>query len=153
MAETPLQSLFWATRTTQTIGQIYFRLAGTRPQNVRQLQRWRLGIGEIKVFDYAFVTSYDSTATAFAIVDTLKRDADIIQQFFNNSIVPCRATHVIPLGLDDAGRETLHVSVYPDPSSSLLFIETESNMDVAELTDMLGIKLNHQNCRCQKTFA
>lgn len=96
------------------------------------------GIGEIKVFDYAFVTSYDSTATHLTIVDTLKRDADIIQQFYNNSIVPCRATHVIPLGLNEAGKETLQVSVYPNPSSSLLFIETENNMDVAELTDMLG---------------
>ncbi len=96
-----------------------------------------LGIGEIKVFDYAFVTSYDSTATHLTIVDTLKRDADVVQNFFN-SIVTCRATHVIPLGLNDAGKETLQVSVYPNPSSSLLFIEPESNMDVAELTDMLG---------------
>ncbi|HRG89564.1 MAG TPA: T9SS type A sorting domain-containing protein [Chitinophagales bacterium] len=92
--------------------------------------------GQIKMLDYAFFASYDSTATNFTIVDTLRRDADVVQSFYNNTIVPCRAA--IGTGITKTDDRLLQVSVYPNPASSQLVIETPGAITRLQLTNMLG---------------
>ena len=94
--------------------------------------------GEIKHFDFAFTTSYDSTATNLTIIDTLKRDADIVQQFYDNEIVGCRTTHQIPLSVNNISATQLSVLVYPNPSSTQIVIETKERMELLELIDIQG---------------
>ncbi|MBS1611605.1 MAG: hypothetical protein JST49_02190, partial [Bacteroidetes bacterium] len=60
--------------------------------------------GQIIDVDLAFFVAYDtvvdSTLTRYTIVDTLLRDADIIQAFYNNEISACRATQQ-PVGISE----------------------------------------------------
>jgi len=92
--------------------------------------------GETKIFDLAFTTSFDSTVTNLAIIDTLKRDADLMQTFYHNQILPCRSHQNV--GLGNMVKDELQVSVFPNPASGLLFIETGTVVDAVELTDVLG---------------
>jgi hypothetical protein len=91
--------------------------------------------GEIKHFDFAFLTSFDSTATHLTIVDTLKRDGDIIQAYYNNTIQPCRAGQLA--GLPNTAGD-LALTVYPNPATSTLLVDAQQRIDLVELTDMLG---------------
>lgn len=92
--------------------------------------------GEVKHFDFAFIVSYDSTATMISIVDTLKRDADIIQQFYDQQITTCR--NQIFSGLNEMGAEELGVLIYPNPGSGLVNVESVERMQQIELMDMQG---------------
>jgi hypothetical protein len=96
--------------------------------------------GEIKHFDYAFFTSFDPTDTSstyLRIVDTLKRDADILQSFYNSTIVPCQ--HQIALAINEVpGNNPFAVSVYPNPTHSQLTIEADNDIQSIELTDVIG---------------
>ncbi|HLP18812.1 MAG TPA: T9SS type A sorting domain-containing protein [Chitinophagales bacterium] len=91
---------------------------------------------QIRSFDYAFFASYDSTASHLTIVDTLRRDADVIQQFYNANLVNCRNSFTTNIA--ERKENTLQFSVYPNPASSLLMVETSGMIDLAELKDMLG---------------
>jgi hypothetical protein len=88
-------------------------------------------------FNYAFITAYDSTANSLTIVDTLKRDADLIQTFYDNVILPCRANPLLTLSVPEADND-LQLLVYPNPASSSLMLEAEEAIDRVALTDMLG---------------
>ncbi|HRG89565.1 MAG TPA: T9SS type A sorting domain-containing protein, partial [Chitinophagales bacterium] len=92
--------------------------------------------GQVKTLDYAFFASYDSTATNLTIVDSLRRDADIIQSFYSSTVVPCRAA--IGTGITKADDRLLQVSVYPNPASSQLEIETPGAIARLQLSNMLG---------------
>jgi hypothetical protein len=92
--------------------------------------------GQVKTFDYAFFASYDSTSTAQAIVDTLRRDADIVQSFYNNTVVPCRAE--ISTAIGDVNNRLLQVMVYPNPASSQLVVQAPEVITTLQLTNLLG---------------
>jgi hypothetical protein len=94
--------------------------------------------GEVKHFDFAFTASYDSTATMLTIVDTLKRDADIVQAFYNNNVAPCRSRTDTLLSILNVKGEKLSVSVYPNPSSGAVYIEAGVNIESCELMDVTG---------------
>ncbi len=96
-----------------------------------------LAPGETQKFDYAFIASLDSTATNLTIVDTLKRDADLIQAFYENNILPCRSNPILPSDIRRL-ENTLHLSVHPNPSSSALIVESETKIDLIELSDLMG---------------
>lgn len=93
------------------------------------------GRGEIKHFDFAFLASYDSTATSLTIIDTLKRDADLFQQFYNQQVLGCRQQ--IALDLNQVP-EQLQLSIYPNPAADILNIEAEAPIQQIELIDVLG---------------
>ncbi len=92
--------------------------------------------GQVKTFDYAFFASYDSTATNLTIADTLRRDADVIQAFYNSTVVPCRVA--IGTGITKTDDGLLQVSVYPNPASSQLAVETPEVITRLQVTNMLG---------------
>jgi hypothetical protein len=92
--------------------------------------------GEVKAMDYVFFASYDSTATNLTIVDTLRRDADIVQAFYNNTIVPCRAE--ISTAIGDINNRLLQVMVYPNPASSQLVVQAPEVITMLQLTNLLG---------------
>ena len=96
-----------------------------------------LAPGETKNFDYAFIASLDSTGTNLTIVDTLKRDADLIQAFYDNTILPCRLNSILSSDIKRPDN-TLHLSVHPNPSSSVLIVESETKIDLLEITDLMG---------------
>ncbi|MES2621573.1 MAG: T9SS type A sorting domain-containing protein [Bacteroidota bacterium] len=80
--------------------------------------------GAIHHFDMAFTNSYDSTSTNLQIVDTLKRDADIIQAFYNNNIVGCG--NQMSVGINEKPSDQWGVALYPNPASDKLFIKTDN---------------------------
>lgn len=84
--------------------------------------------------DYAFITSLDSTATLFTIVDTLKRDSEIIKQYYHNNITGCRGgftTGVANVGI-------LQARVYPNPATAQLVVETPEAITSLEISNLLG---------------
>jgi hypothetical protein len=95
--------------------------------------------GEIKHFDLAFTTSYDSTnATFISIVDTLKRDADIVQAFYNNNVVPCR-NQLITLGINQPGNDPVfNVSIFPNPSNTQITMEADADIESLTMMDVTG---------------
>ncbi len=106
--------------------------------------------GEIKHFDLAFTTAYDSTATFISIVDTLKRDADIVQAFYNNNIVPCR-NELISTGIHQINDDDdLNVLVFPNPSNSHITIEAGANIESLIMTDMTGRIILQQTINAKK---
>ena len=90
---------------------------------------------ETKRFQYAFIASYDSTATHLTIVDTLKRDADLFQQFYDQEITACRSQFVNGV---ESLQGPLQVSVCPNPALDLLNIQAEAPIQQIELLDVLG---------------
>jgi hypothetical protein len=103
------------------------------------------GRGETKRFDFAFLTSYDTTLTSnyFKIVDTLKRDADIIQAFYDNNVLSCRAQQIAS-GVNEVSNDLLTVSVFPNPATGLLTVEAGGNIQSIELTDMEGRRVMYK---------
>ncbi len=79
--------------------------------------------GETKFFDFAFTTSYDSTATFLTIVDTLKRDADEMQSFYNSHILACRNQQTV--GLSSIAKDELQILIYPNPATTQLNIQID----------------------------
>lgn len=103
--------------------------------------------GEIIHFDLAFTTSYDSTATLLGIVDTLKRDADIVQAFYNNTVIPCRNAQDTLLGIRNVGSSALfQLTVFPNPASSNVIIEAGSAIQSLQITDITGRTVIQQTC-------
>lgn len=87
------------------------------------------------VLDMAFFLSYDSTATNLSIVDTLKRDADLIQSYFNQGIVACRNGQI---GLGIGENETVQAQLFPNPSNGTFSVRCEKNIEQLQLTDLTG---------------
>ncbi|HLP50341.1 MAG TPA: T9SS type A sorting domain-containing protein [Chitinophagales bacterium] len=104
--------------------------------------------GNILTLDYAFITSMDSTADNLTIVDTLKQDADRIQAFYDNTLATCRA-HITTAV---AEINTLAMSVYPNPASSVLMIEAPATINLVEVRDMLGRTVISQKTDTQKVL-
>ena len=98
-------------------------------------------VGEIKHFDYVFYGSYDSTSNHIGIVDTLKRDADILQNFYQNTIVPCQVQFTTAINNIEP---QLAVSIYPNPAHNLVTISTSDYMKSVELMDIQGRLLSTQ---------
>lgn len=109
-----------------------------------------LAAGETKEIDLAFFVSYDTATssglTQFTIVDTLLRDADLLQQRYQ-SILNCRANQVV--GINEAA--ALQLSVYPNPSSSLVSIQCEKTINTIRLTDILGNELINRHVNSNNT--
>lgn len=102
-------------------------------------QLGNMSTGNIKVLEYAFITSMDSSADNLTIVDTLKKDADEIQAFYDNNLLPCRQGFQLPTAITEMKQDkSLAFSVYPNPASSLLMVETSGMIELAEVRDMLG---------------
>lgn len=104
--------------------------------------------GETKIYDLALLTSYDSsgTTTMFQIVDTLKRDADIVRALYNSYISHCvdsiTAADSIPTGIKTiATTGSPWLSVFPNPAHSSITIQSPGNIQVLELRNMDGQKV------------
>ena len=91
--------------------------------------------GEIKHFDYAFFASFDSSSDHVGIIDTLKRDADIINTFYYDHILPCASQFIS--GIKPV-LVPLSVSIYPNPANNLITIEAGENIQNIELMDIEG---------------
>ena len=96
--------------------------------------------GEIKHYDFAFITSYDITSNHIAIVDTLKLAADYIENFYNNCFLPEQA-----LGFNPVIAEQFTLSLYPNPTQSNASIQCSANMQSLQLMDIEGRVLYTQN--------
>lgn len=107
--------------------------------------------GETKHLDLAFFTSYDSTSTMYQIVDTLKRDADIVQQFYNNQVLPCRSAQIASKR-SEVIKESLAVSIYPNPTSSQMKVECNRNINAISLHDLSGRVLFEDNPDTKQTL-
>lgn len=98
--------------------------------------------GEIKKFDLAFFVSYDSTDTSslamYRIVDTLKRDADVIQSFYNNNILACRAAQQ-PVGISEA--EAASIELFPNPANTLINVSSTQQISSLTLLNIQGNQL------------
>lgn len=75
--------------------------------------------GETIKIDLAFFVSYDSTTTDFQIVDSLKRDAVIVQNFYNTQIYSCRQQTATNIA---AELKADGFCIYPNPTSDKLNI-------------------------------
>lgn len=95
------------------------------------------GAGEVKVFDYAFFVTQNSSATNLSIVDTLKREAASIQDFYNNNFIACLPNPFTATAINKVG-SILNLVAYPNPSSSALIVEADTKIDLIEVTDLLG---------------
>ena len=95
-------------------------------------------IGETKCFDFAFFTSLDTSSNTdmFKIVDTLKRDADIIQAFYNTHFTPCQGQFT--LAVPEIKARPLNVSIFPNPTSNQITIEASDNIQTLQLMDVTG---------------
>lgn len=91
-------------------------------------------VGDIKTLQLAFTLSYDSTATKFSIVDTLKRDADSIQAFYNTVLKTCRADN-FALGVYD---EAITAHLYPNPSAGSFVVQCDDLIQQLQLHDLSG---------------
>ncbi|HWB62787.1 MAG TPA: T9SS type A sorting domain-containing protein [Chitinophagales bacterium] len=96
--------------------------------------------GETKRFDFAFTISYDSTATRLSIVDTLKRDADLVRAFYNSNLAQClNQLHAHITSIDNktiAG--AMPLKVFPNPANTTLYINAETDINRIQLTDLQG---------------
>lgn len=104
--------------------------------------------GNTLTLEYAFITSMDSSADNLTIVDTLKLDADRIQAFYDNTLADCRA-HITTAV---AEINTLAMSVYPNPASTVLMIEAPATINLVEVRDMLGRTVISQKTDTQKVL-
>ena len=99
--------------------------------------------GEVKHFDLAFLTSYDSLSGMLQIVDTLKRDADRIQSYYNSIVVPCRSQ--LPTAIKNiANTGDLDFVVYPNPANNQITIQSSANIQRFEMTDAEGRLIEKQ---------
>jgi hypothetical protein len=92
--------------------------------------------GEIKHFDYAYYASYDSTSDFLRIVDTVKRDGDILQAFYESNIVPCQSQFTT--AIHEVAPEQITVSIYPNPASDQVTIIAGDNIKTLQLMDIQG---------------
>jgi len=91
--------------------------------------------GQTLHFDFGVTTAYDSTSNYLAIIDTVKKDADTIRQFYLHHIIPGQQT----LGINPIPVNTpFTVSLYPNPSNNLITIEAGENIQNIELMDIEG---------------
>lgn len=93
------------------------------------------------VLDMAYFVSYDSSATNLSIIDTLKRDADRIQSYFNNGIINCRNGQI---GLGIANTPNISASLFPNPSSGTVTVSCEQVIEQLRLTDLTGALILEQ---------
>ncbi len=107
--------------------------------------------GEIKHFDYAFFTSFDSSSDHFSIVDTLKRDADVINTFYYDNILPCQAQHVSGIA-PVPNNNQFTVSIYPNPANNNITIESTDNIQTIQLMDIEGRVLLHKTVGATKAL-
>lgn len=109
-----------------------------------------LAAGETKELDLVYFVAYDTATsnglTQFTIVDTLLRDADLLQQRYQ-SILNCRANQVV--GIEEA--QALQLSVYPNPSSNLVNVQCEKTINTIRLTDILGNELINRHVNSTNT--
>ncbi len=89
--------------------------------------------GEIKHYDFAFITSYDITSNHLAIVDTLKLAADYIRSFYSNCLLPGQA-----LGIFKLNDDYFAISIYPNPANNQVTITSVENIKSLELMDIQG---------------
>jgi len=93
--------------------------------------------GETKRYDFAFTNSFDAdtNATFLTIVDTLKRDADLVQAFYDNYIANCAYQPVV-------GVPTLHnnltVALVPNPATDEVQITSDVTITAVTVYDMQG---------------
>ena len=90
--------------------------------------------GETKALSVAYLLSFDSSATKFSIVDTLKRDADSIQEFYNSVFKPCHTANTI---LSNSAPE-LRTQLFPNPSDGYFTIKGEGIITDLQLYDLSG---------------
>lgn len=107
---------------------------------------------ETKHFDFAFLTSYanDTNCSFITIVDTLKRDADRVQFFYDNNIAPCRAAQIAS-GINNIADAPLSISVYPNPTNNLLNVECSENIKELSLLDVQGRLIVQKNMAEKKS--
>ena len=95
--------------------------------------------GEIKHYDFAFITSYDITSNHIAIIDTLKLAADYINSFYRNCILPEQALSVVQLNSNQP-----FISIYPNPATEQVSIVAGDYIKSLELMDIRGRILSTQ---------
>lgn len=109
--------------------------------------------GETKTFDLAYFVSYDSSMLGVEarryIVDTLKRDADIIQSFYNNNILPCRAAQQ-PVGINNL-EELAEIELFPNPANDIINVSSTQQISSLTLLDIQGNQLITQAVNSNKT--
>lgn len=91
--------------------------------------------GEVKHIDLAFTTVYDSTATMLTIVDTLKRDENIVQTFYNNQILSCRAAPTVSV---NETAVDINVQIFPNPAHRSFTISGKTVINELSLFDAQG---------------
>lgn len=95
------------------------------------------GVREIKSFDLAFVTCYDSTSSLTGIVDTLKRDVEVIRLKYEMGLFDCSAEG---LGLlQEQAVES--IILYPNPTTDLLYIQSSVPFNNITVLDVQGAVL------------
>ncbi|MFN8287158.1 MAG: T9SS type A sorting domain-containing protein [Chitinophagales bacterium] len=90
--------------------------------------------GEIKHFDLAFTSSYDSLSTMLGIIDTLKRDEVIVQNFYSNTILACRAN----AGVGIAETKSFEFGLHPNPSNDQVMVTSPELIDELQISDLQG---------------
>ena len=116
--------------------------ASTAPINFNQ--------GDVMYLDMAYFTSFDGTSDHIKIVDTLKRDADLVQAFYENQIVPCRNQFTSGVQKVEAC-PSLAISIYPNPTNNHVTIESTDNIQTILLMDIEGRVLLHKTINETKT--
>ena len=89
--------------------------------------------GEVKHYDFAFITSYDITSNHIAIVDTLKLAADYIKGFYSNCFLPEQV-----LGVFELNGNQLAISIYPNPANDHVIITAGNDIKSLRLMDIQG---------------
>lgn len=105
--------------------------------------------GETKYFDFAFFSSLDSTATNLSIVDTLKRDAGIIQSFYNSQIQPCK--NQIALSVNKVS-EDVALQLFPNPAKNVVSVRSQSviaNISISDLQGRVHLSLSPKSGEAQ----
>ncbi len=109
-----------------------------------------LAAGETKEVELVYFVAYDTATssglTQFTIVDTLLRDADILQQRYQG-ILSCRAN--LNVGVEQV--QALQLSVYPNPSNNLIRVQCEKTINTIRITDILGNELINRHVNSSNT--
>jgi hypothetical protein len=81
-------------------------------------------------FSYAYIFAQDSqnSQTIASPVSKLFREADIIQAFFDNTII----------GMNEIETEQNGLSIFPNPAMEIINIETSTQIFTIELLDLKG---------------